>query len=108
MMGFSISSRLETIRLASHAMARKFAGSSIWVSNQSKSPPALKALPRPVKTMARASSSRFRSRNRPVSFFFISSGSTQLLVGPASSGLRQQMNVRSSTRATSAGSERHR
>src|SRR5260221_13351309 len=38
---------------------------------------------------------------------FISRGSTQLLVGPASSFLRLQMNVRSSTRATSLGSEKH-
>ena len=35
----------------------------------------------------------------------ISSGSTQLLVGPASSCRALQMNVRASTRATSVGSE---
>ena len=34
----------------------------------------------------------------------ISSGAIQLLVGPASSLLREQMKVRSSTRATSLGS----
>jgi hypothetical protein len=33
----------------------------------------------------------------------ISAGSIQLLVGPASSGRTEQMNVRSSTRATSLG-----
>ena len=38
----------------------------------------------------------------------ISAGSRQLLVGPASSSLCEQMNVRSSTRATSLGSERAR
>jgi len=36
----------------------------------------------------------------------ISAGSTQLLVGPASSWRSEQMKVRSSTRATSLGSER--
>ena len=35
----------------------------------------------------------------------ISSGAIQLLVGPASSSRLEQMNVRSSTRATSLGSE---
>ncbi|CAB4796055.1 unannotated protein [freshwater metagenome] len=34
----------------------------------------------------------------------ISAGSRQLLLGPASAGLAEQMNVRSSTRATSPGS----
>ena len=38
----------------------------------------------------------------------ISAGSRQLLVGPASSSRSEQMNVRSSTRATSPGSERAR
>src|SRR3954451_15339971 len=46
--------------------------------------------------------------NRPRSSAFISWGSRQLFVGPASSSVREQMNVRSSTRATSAGSERAR
>ena len=36
----------------------------------------------------------------------ISAGSRQLLVGPASASLSEQMKVRSSTRATSPGSER--
>src|SRR3954468_8066686 len=36
---------------------------------------------------------------------FISTGSIQLLVGPQSASSREQMNVRSSTRATSLGSE---
>jgi len=35
----------------------------------------------------------------------ISSGAIQLLVGPASDSFSEQMNVRSSTRATSDGSE---
>ena len=38
----------------------------------------------------------------------ISAGSRQLLVGPASSSLCEQMNVRSSTRATSEGLDRAR
>ena len=38
----------------------------------------------------------------------ISAGSRQLLVGPASSSRSLQMKVRSSTRATSPGSERAR
>jgi hypothetical protein len=38
---------------------------------------------------------------------FISSGAIQLFVGPASDSSRLQMNVRSSTRATSVGSEAH-
>src|SRR3954463_6263403 len=38
----------------------------------------------------------------------ISSGAIQLLGGPASSFLREQMNVRSSTRATSLGSDQAR
>ncbi len=37
----------------------------------------------------------------------ISSGAIQLLVGPASSSFSEQMNVRSSTRATSRGSDTH-
>src|SRR5712671_843795 len=39
---------------------------------------------------------------------FISLGATQLFVGPASSFRTLQMNVRSSTRATSPGSDRAR
>ena len=38
----------------------------------------------------------------------ISSGSRQLLVGPASASSSEQMNVRSSTRATSPGSDHAR
>ena len=37
----------------------------------------------------------------------MSTGSIQLLVGPASAWCWEQMNVRSSTRATSSGSEAH-
>src|SRR5882724_3602300 len=40
--------------------------------------------------------------------FFISAASAQLFVGPASSFVLEQMNVRSSTRATSLGCERAR
>ena len=47
-------------------------------------------------------------RKRPVSVARISAGSRQLFVGPACSERSQQMNVRSSTRATSPGSERAR
>lgn len=41
----------------------------------------------------------------PVKMARISAGSFQWLVGPASSSLAEQMKVRSSTRATSVGSE---
>ena len=43
-----------------------------------------------------------------VSVSRISSGARQLLVGPASASSCEQMNVRSSTRATSPGSDRLR
>ena len=42
---------------------------------------------------------------RPVRMAFIEDGSIQLLVAPASAGSTEQMKVRSSTRATSVGSE---
>ena len=45
---------------------------------------------------------------KPFSLAFISTGSAQWLVGPASSSFSLQMNVRSSTRATSEGVERAR
>ena len=51
---------------------------------------------------------RMQPLNRPLSVERISAGSTQLLVGPASSRLREQMKVRSSTRATSEGSDHER
>src|SRR5947207_896889 len=51
---------------------------------------------------------RIAPSNSPVIVARISSGSRQLLVGPASISASLQMNVRSSTRATSAGSERAR
>ena len=44
--------------------------------------------------------------NSSLSFFRISNGFTQLLVGPAPSFESEQINVRSSTRATSPASER--
>ena len=48
---------------------------------------------------------RIEPRNSSVSVAFISSGSRQLLVGPASISSLEQMKVRSSTRATSPGSD---
>jgi hypothetical protein len=51
---------------------------------------------------------RIEPRNSPVSVSRISAGSRQLFVGPAASSLSEQMKVRSSTRATSPGSERAR
>ena len=53
-----------------------------------------------------------RPRMQPSKSWFIvwriCAGATQLLVGPAASCVSEQMKVRSSTRATSAGSERAR
>jgi len=46
--------------------------------------------------------------NRPFRVWRISFGSVQLLVGPACSLVAEQMKVRSSTRATSLGSEHAR
>ena len=51
---------------------------------------------------------RIEPSKRPRSVARISAGSSQLFVGPASSSRSEQMNVRSSTRATSSGSERAR
>ncbi len=51
---------------------------------------------------------RMQPSNSSPSVRRISRGATQLLVGPASSSRSLQMNVRSSTRATSDGSERAR
>ena len=51
---------------------------------------------------------RIEPWNSPVSSSRISSGSLQLFVGPASCSFAEQMNVRSSTLATSPGSERAR
>ena len=48
---------------------------------------------------------RMEPRKSPSSFWRISLGSHQLFVGPASISFSEQMNVRSSTRATSPGSE---
>ena len=42
----------------------------------------------------------------PLRVWRISAGSVQLLVGPASACFSEQMKVRSSTRATSAGTDR--
>ena len=51
---------------------------------------------------------RMQPLKRPSSVARISTGSTQLLVGPASSCVLEQMKVRSSTRATSEGSDQAR
>ena len=51
---------------------------------------------------------RMQPANNPFSVRRISAGATQLLVGPASSSLTLQMNVRFSTRATSDGSDHAR
>ncbi len=51
---------------------------------------------------------RIEPLKRSESISRISAGSRQLLVGPASASFSEQMNVRSSTRATSPGSERAR
>src|SRR6059058_5050998 len=50
---------------------------------------------------------RMHPRYSSVITAFISPGSIQLLVGPASASSTEQMKVRSSTRATSLGSEAH-
>ncbi len=47
---------------------------------------------------------RMQPRNNPSRMPRISAGSFQLFVGPAPSSVGEQMNVRSSTRATSEGS----
>ena len=64
----------------------------------------------PTGPMLKASTYIVRPRMQPLnsslSFLRISNGSIQLLVGPALSFESEQMNVRSSTRATSRGSER--
>ncbi len=48
---------------------------------------------------------RMQPRYSSVSLARISAGAFQLLVGPASTSRSEQMKVRSSTRATSLGSE---
>src|SRR5882757_8932369 len=48
---------------------------------------------------------RIQPRYSSVMIDFISAGSIQLLVGPQSASSTEQMNVRSSTRATSSGSD---
>ena len=48
---------------------------------------------------------RMQPLKSPLSFRRISKGSIQLLVGPALSFEREQIKVRSSTRATSLGSD---
>src|SRR5271168_9584 len=64
----------------------------------------------PMGPMLNGSTYMVRPRMHPLNSFFrvlrISYGFTQLLVGPALSFDSEQMNVRSSTRATSLASER--
>ena len=48
---------------------------------------------------------RIQPSNKPFNFVRMTAGSSQLFVGPASSRLAEQIKVRSSTRATSDGSE---
>ena len=64
----------------------------------------------PTGPMEKGSTYMVRPRMEPVKSCFIrlrmTKGSSQLLVGPALSLEREQMKVRSSTRATSVGTER--
>ena len=66
----------------------------------------------PIGPMLKGSTYIVRPRIEPPNSSFslrrIWKGSSQLLVGPAASFEYEQMNVRSSTRATSPGSERAR
>ena len=68
------------------------------------------AIGEPIGPMLNGSTYMVRPRilpaNRPRSFLRISNGFTQLFVGPAACLEREQMNVRSSTRATSLESDR--
>jgi hypothetical protein len=70
------------------------------------------AIGEPIGPMEKGTTYMVRPRMQPSnsasSLRRISRGSTQLLVGPASSADRLQMNVRSSIRATSLGCERAR
>ena len=63
----------------------------------------------PIGPMEKGSTYMVRPRMQPLKSSFslrrISKGSTQLLVGPALSFESEQMKVRSSTRATSPGSD---
>jgi len=61
-----------------------------------------------LKGMTYSVRPRMQPSNKPRSVARISRGGTQLFVGPASALLALQMKVRSSTRATSPGSERAR
>src|ERR1035437_4027353 len=66
----------------------------------------------PIGPIQKGTTYIVRPRIAPSNFLarrsFISDGSIQLLVGPASPFLREQMYVRSSTRATSDGCDRAR
>jgi hypothetical protein len=62
----------------------------------------------PSRRARRTSCARHAALEEPVQRLAHLAGSRQLLVGPASSSRSEQMKVRSSTRATSPGSERAR
>src|SRR6202453_4736637 len=68
-------------------------------------------MPLPIGPMENGTTYMVRPRIAPskisAKVLRISSGAIQLLVGPASSSRSEQMNVRSSTRATSPGSDTH-
>ena len=70
------------------------------------------AIGEPIGPMLKGTTYMVRPRMQPSKSLrkvcFMAMGSTQLLVGPASSRRRLQTKVRSSTRATSDGSERAR
>jgi hypothetical protein len=70
------------------------------------------AMGEPIGPMLKGITYRVRPFMQPVKsplrVLRMSSGSCQLLVGPASSSRFEQMKVRSSTRATSAGSDQTR
>src|SRR3954452_25300159 len=72
----------------------------------------ISAIGEPSGPMLNGTTYIVRPRIAPANFSLsssrISPGSRQLLYGPASSSSREQMNVRSSTRATSPGSDRAR
>ncbi len=72
----------------------------------------ISAIGEPIGPMLNGTTYIVRPRIEPANFSCssprISCGSRQLLFGPASASSAEQMNVRSSTRATSPGSERAR
>src|SRR5260221_10299059 len=98
------SSTLRPMRVISFMLTATYAESEISTP--------MCAIGEPSGPMLNGTTYRVRPRmqplNRPCSVARISTGSTQLLVGPASSCDFEQMKVRSSTRATSEGSDHAR